>query len=189
MLVNEDTHAVIAGDLDPAIQLKLRMRGDSNSAAGVAVDLGLGEFAVAGGNAGYPDSRVAVDRAALHHHCAVGECHKPKIAAGAVVNLQVGKIALRRVEELDSANSIVADNGWEVISIRQDQMRCRGAYAQPAIVADVDAIQLNRASEGDYARARAGGDRTAYKEKLGIAGGDAELAAVLNRDPGKKHSI
>src|SRR6476646_617192 len=158
MLVHEDTRAVIAGDLDAAIQLKLSVSGCSNSAPSVAIDLSLSEFAVAGGSASDPYSSVAVDRAALHHHGAIRECYKPKVAAGVVVNLQVGKIPLRRVEELDSGNSIVADNGWEVISIRHDQMRGRGAYAQPAIVADVNAVQLNRASEHDYARARAGGD-------------------------------
>jgi len=189
MLIYQDARAGVAGDLNPAIQLKLRVGGDSNSAAGVAVDLGLSEFAVAGGNAGNSDSRVAVDRAALHHHRAIGECNKPKVAACVVINLQIGKVALRRVEELDSCNSIVADNGWQVISVRHDQMRGGGAHAQPAIVADVDAIQFNRASERNYAGARAGCNRAVYKKKLGIAGGDAELPAILNRYPAKQYSI
>ena len=76
MLVHEDAHAIIAGDLDPAIQLKLRVGGSSNSTAGVAIDLSLSEFAVAGGSASDPYSSVAVDRAALHHHGAIGECNK-----------------------------------------------------------------------------------------------------------------
>ena len=48
MLIYQDARAAIAGDLDRTIKLKLRVSGSPDSSAGVAVDLGLSKFAVAG---------------------------------------------------------------------------------------------------------------------------------------------
>ena len=67
-------------------------------------------------------------------------------------------------------------------------MRRLGAYAQPAIVADVDALQLNRPSRNDYPCARICGDGTFGHQKVRVGGSDAELAAVLKRDPAEEHS-
>src|SRR6185437_369021 len=67
-------------------------------------------------------------------------------------------------------------------------MRRLGAYAQPAIVADVDALQLNRPSRNDYPCARICGDGTFGHQKVRVGGSDAELAAVLKRDPAEENS-